>query len=68
MSDGIVIACGEQEATVLADQRERDARDREREHRALRAAPDAVEIDTTGLTLEQVAARVAELARERGLA
>src|SRR3954451_1235149 len=40
---------GEEEATVLADQRERDARDREREHGALRAAPDAVEIDTTGL-------------------
>jgi cytidylate kinase len=59
---------GEEEATVLADQRERDARDREREHGALRAAPDAVEIDTTGLTLEQVAARVAALARERGLA
>jgi cytidylate kinase len=59
---------GEEEATVLADQRERDARDREREHGALRAAPDAVEIDTTGLTLDQVAARVAALARERGLA
>ncbi len=59
---------GEDEATVLAGQRERDARDRGREHGALRAAPDAVEIDTTGLTLEQVAARVAELARERGLA
>jgi cytidylate kinase len=59
---------GEEEGTVLADQRERDSRDREREHGALRAAPDAVEIDTTGLTLEQVAARVAALARERGLA
>jgi cytidylate kinase len=59
---------GEDEAAVLAGQRERDARDRGREHGALRAAPDAVEIDTTGLTLEQVAARVAELARERGLA
>jgi cytidylate kinase len=59
---------GEEEATVLADQRERDARDREREHGALRAAADAVEIDTTGLTLDQVAARVAALARERGLA
>ena len=34
---------------MLAAQRGRDARDREREHGALRAADDAVEIDTTGL-------------------
>jgi cytidylate kinase len=52
---------------VLAAQRARDARDRGREHGALRAAPDAVEIDTTGLDVEQVVGRVVELARERGL-
>ena len=34
---------------MLAAQAERDARDREREHGALRAADDAVELDTTGL-------------------
>jgi cytidylate kinase len=59
---------GEDEATVLAAQRERDERDETREHSALRAADDAVEIDTTGLSLEEVVERVVALARERGLA
>lgn len=59
---------GEDEAAVLTAQRERDERDSTREHSALRAAPDAVEIDTTGLSLDQVVDRVATLARERGLA
>ncbi|MBW8059583.1 MAG: (d)CMP kinase [Solirubrobacterales bacterium] len=59
---------GEDGAAVLAAQRERDARDRTREHSALRAAPGAVEIDTTALSLERVVERVVELARERGLA
>jgi cytidylate kinase len=58
---------GEEVAAVLAAQRERDARDRKREHGALRAAGDAVEVDTTGLTLEQVVERVVALAREREL-
>jgi cytidylate kinase len=58
---------GEDEATVLAAQQERDRRDREREHGALRAADDAVELDTTGLGVDDVVARVVELARERGL-
>jgi CMP/dCMP kinase len=59
---------GEDEVSVLAAQRERDERDETREHSALRAADDAVEIDTTGLKLDDVVARVVELARERGLA
>jgi CMP/dCMP kinase len=59
---------GEDEASVLAAQRERDARDETREHSALRAAADAVEVDTTGLTLDEVVDRVVALARERGLA
>jgi len=59
---------GEDETTVLAAQRERDRRDETREHSALRAAPDAVEIDTTGLGLDEVVGRVVALARERGLA
>jgi CMP/dCMP kinase len=49
-------------------QRQRDARDTEREHGALRPAEDAVELDTTGLTFDEVVARVVTLARERGLA
>jgi len=59
---------GEDEAAVLAAQRERDNRDETREHSALRPAADAVEIDTTGLGLGQVVDRVATLVRERGLA
>lgn len=59
---------GEDEAAVLAAQRERDERDETREHSALRAAPDAVEVDTTGLSLAEVVERVVALARERGLA
>jgi CMP/dCMP kinase len=58
---------GEDEATVLAAQRKRDERDATREHSALRAADDAVEIDTTGLSLNEVVERVVELARQRGL-
>jgi CMP/dCMP kinase len=58
---------GEDEATVLAAQLERDERDENREHGALRAADDAVELDTTGLELDEVVARVVALARERGL-
>ncbi|MGN6254237.1 MAG: (d)CMP kinase [Solirubrobacterales bacterium] len=59
---------GEPVAEVLAAQRRRDASDTEREHGPLRAASDAVELDTTGLSLEEVVARVVTLAQERGLA
>ena len=58
---------GEPLADVREAQASRDARDREREHGALRAAEDAVEIDTTGLSADEVAARIAELAAERGV-
>jgi len=59
---------GEDEVAVLQAQLERDRRDQNREHSALRPAEDAVEIDTTGLSQEDVVARVVALARERGLA
>jgi cytidylate kinase len=59
---------GEDFESVLDAQRRRDARDTEREHGALRAAEDAVELDTTGFGLEEVVGRVVALARERGLA
>jgi len=62
------VQTGEEEAAVLAAQRRRDETDETREHSALRAAEDAVEIDTTGLSREQVVARVVALARERELA
>jgi cytidylate kinase len=59
---------GEDFEAVLAAQRRRDARDSEREHGALRAAEDAVELDTTGLGQGEVVARVVALVKERGLA
>ena len=43
----------------------RDRRDSEREASPLKSAPDAVVIDTTGLSLEEVVSRVVELAEER---
>ncbi|HEY5054095.1 MAG TPA: (d)CMP kinase [Solirubrobacterales bacterium] len=59
---------GEDPGAVLAAQRERDGRDSAREHGALRAAADAIELDTTGLSLDEVVAQIVNLARERGLA
>jgi cytidylate kinase len=59
---------GEDFEAVLAAQRQRDARDTEREHGALRPAEDAIELDTTGLSQDEVVARVVALARERNLA
>ena len=53
---------------VLTDLSDRDRRDSEREHGALRAAGDSVEVDTTSLTPDAVVSRIAALARERGLA
>ncbi len=58
---------GEPFAEVLAAQSERDQRDRAREHGALRAADDAVELDTTGVGIDEVVSRVVAIARERGL-
>src|ERR1700753_3618686 len=44
---------GEDVASVLAAQQARDARDTSREHGALRPADDSVELDTTGLTIQE---------------
>jgi len=59
---------GEDQDAVLAVQRDRDARDRGREHGALELADGAVELDTTGLDVAGVVDRIAAVARERGLA
>lgn len=53
-------------AGVLAEQAIRDARDTGREHSPLSPAPDAVILDTTNLSFEDVVARVVELARPSG--
>lgn len=58
---------GEDVEAVLSAQRQRDARDTEREHGALRPAEDAVELDTSSMNLEEVVGRIVDMARERGL-
>jgi cytidylate kinase len=47
--------------TVKRDQALRDAQDSTREHSPLRPAPGAIELDTTGMDLDEVAARIGEL-------
>jgi len=47
--------------TVLRDQALRDAQDMGREHSPLAVAPGAVELDTTGLSVDEVVARIVEL-------
>jgi cytidylate kinase len=58
---------GEDPDAVWAAQRERDARDEGREHSALRPADDAIALDTTGLSLDEVVSRIESLARDRAL-
>jgi cytidylate kinase len=59
---------GEEAEAVARAMGDRDARDSGRDHSPLQPAPDAIELDTTNLSIDEVAARVVELARERGLA
>ncbi len=49
--------------TVLKDQALRDAQDTTREHSPLQVADGAVELDTSGLTVDQVVERIAQLVR-----
>lgn len=50
---------------VLAQQSRRDERDEGREFGGLRPAPDAIEIDTSSLTLEEVVDRMEQVVRAR---
>ncbi len=52
-------------AEVLADQRRRDKDDTERAIAPLRAAPDAIRVDTTGLDLDEVVERCLQEASAR---
>jgi cytidylate kinase len=54
---------GADQETVLRDQALRDAQDSERAHSPLRVAPGAVELDTTGLSVDEVVERIAALVR-----
>jgi CMP/dCMP kinase len=51
--------------TVLAEQTMRDERDTVRAHSPLQAAPDAVVLDTTGLSVEEVVQAIVELVEDR---
>jgi len=55
-------------AAVLQDMKERDTRDATRSVAALRAAPDAQDLDTTGLDADQVFARVLDFIQQRNRA
>lgn len=48
---------------VLGEQRERDARDSTREHSPLQPAADALTVDTTGLSVDEVAQQIVRLAQ-----
>lgn len=58
---------GESAEAVEHELAERDRRDIERDHGALKAADDAIELDTTDLDPAQVVERIVEIARDRGL-
>ena len=49
---------GAEEETILAEQTIRDERDRTRAHSPLKAADGAVELDTTGLSVQEVVDRI----------
>jgi cytidylate kinase len=50
---------------VLAEQALRDARDAEREHSPLKQAPNGVELDTTGMTVDEVVEEIVRLVGAR---
>jgi cytidylate kinase len=50
--------------TILADQAERDERDASADRSVYEAPPDAVPVDTTGLTVDEVIDQIATLALE----
>lgn len=57
------VELGGDQVTVMAEQTLRDQRDFTRAHSPLQAAPGAVVLDTTGMSIEQVVERIVELAR-----
>jgi len=65
---GVTASGGQLLSAVVADLARRDGLDRSRAASPLQAAPDAVHLDATALDVDQVVARVLELARAAGLA
>ena len=62
---GVPMVERETQEDVIRELRERDERDRNRAESPLRPAPDAVILDSTGLTLEQVLETAERLVTER---
>jgi cytidylate kinase len=63
--DGENASASSEPAGVLAEMRQRDERDRNRAQSPLRPAPDAIVIDSTHLTLDEVTEQVAALITAR---
>ena len=51
--------------TILEDIKKRDYQDMHREHSPLRKADDAVEVDTSDMTIEEVVERVLQIIKEK---
>ena len=62
------LEAGEEAESVRRSIDQRDERDSSREHGRLEVAPDAVELDTSELGIDEVVERIAGLAAERGIA
>jgi CMP/dCMP kinase len=60
------VELGVDPATVLAEQTIRDERDRTRAHSPLAPAAGALQLDTTGMTLDEVVERIADLVTDAG--
>ncbi len=58
---------GLDESRVMAEQAERDRRDATRDYSPLKAAADAIEVDTTALEIDDVVERIVELAGRAGV-
>jgi len=64
-TDSAPAAEGMSQQAIARELRERDDRDRNRSDSPLRPAPDAVIVDSTFLTLDQVLERIESIVRER---
>lgn len=64
VASGVAVAAPVTEASVLEDMRARDERDRNRKESPLKPAADAVILDSTALSLDEVLARSEAIVRE----
>ncbi len=62
-ANGVIAASSGEPSLVFRELRERDERDRNRANSPLQPAPDAVIIDSTSMTLNEVLSRIEDLVR-----